>query len=135
MSFGYAEVAARAEHRCEYCHAPEALANFPFFVDHIAPRVLAPELTSYPENLALACPPCNLHKADRTYATDPDSGTSVRLFHPRRDRWRDHFRWDEDGAILRGITPQARATIVALQLNSPAQCRARAFWLTTDFFP
>ena len=35
MSPRYALVAARAKHRCEYCHAPEAIFNFPFEVEHI----------------------------------------------------------------------------------------------------
>jgi hypothetical protein len=30
----YARVAARAGDRCEYCHAPEAVFNFPFEVEH-----------------------------------------------------------------------------------------------------
>jgi hypothetical protein len=35
MNPRHARVAARAAHRCEYCHAPEALFNFPFEVEHI----------------------------------------------------------------------------------------------------
>jgi hypothetical protein len=31
----YQQVARRANHRCEYCHAPEAVFNFPFEVEHI----------------------------------------------------------------------------------------------------
>jgi hypothetical protein len=33
----YPLVAERAAHRCEYCHAPEAIFNFPFEVEHIIP--------------------------------------------------------------------------------------------------
>jgi hypothetical protein len=135
VTFGYTDVAARAGHRCEYCHAPEVLANFPFFIEHVIPRVHAPELIDDPENLALACPPCNLHKADRVQAVDPATGQSVQLFHPRRDVWAHHFEWGAEKVTLVGLTPTGRATVSALQINSLAQRRARAFWLTTDFFP
>lgn len=37
MNPRYGQVAFRAEHRCEYCHAPEAVFNFPFEVEHITP--------------------------------------------------------------------------------------------------
>jgi len=58
----------------------------PTFVDHIVPRALAPELVNDLDNVALACRPCNLHKADRTHAIDPETGDGVRLFHTRIDR-------------------------------------------------
>jgi 5-methylcytosine-specific restriction endonuclease McrA len=53
MNRRYADVAARAGHRCEYCHAPEAIFNFPFEVEHIIP----PNDGGADEtnNLALAC--------------------------------------------------------------------------------
>lgn len=50
-------------------------------------------------------------------ALDPESGEPTRLFHPRRDVWSAHFEWR--GFELRGITPIGRATVVALQTNSP----------------
>lgn len=37
MNAHYPEVALRADHRCEYCHAPEAVFHFAFEVEHIAP--------------------------------------------------------------------------------------------------
>lgn len=37
MNSRYALVSARAGHRCEYCHAPEAIFNFPFEVEHALP--------------------------------------------------------------------------------------------------
>lgn len=33
----YTLVADHAAHRCEYCHAPELVFNFPFEVEHIVP--------------------------------------------------------------------------------------------------
>jgi len=50
-------------------------------------------------------------------AADPQSGEETRLFHPRRDRWEDHFRWD--GVVVAAVTPVGRATVSALQMNRP----------------
>jgi len=33
-------VASRANHRCEYCGAPESIFNFPFEVEHFLPPSL-----------------------------------------------------------------------------------------------
>ena len=37
MNPAYPVVSERAEHRCEYCRAPELVFNFPFEVEHIVP--------------------------------------------------------------------------------------------------
>ncbi len=37
MNPNYAFVAKRAGHICEYCHAPEAVFNLRFEVEHIKP--------------------------------------------------------------------------------------------------
>lgn len=50
-------------------------------------------------------------------ALDPVSVVEVRLFHPRRDQWQDHFRWE--GITLIGKSPTGRATIAALEMNRP----------------
>lgn len=49
----YLQVAERANHRCEYCHAPEVVFNFPFEVEHIIP--IAKRGKTDLDNLALAC--------------------------------------------------------------------------------
>jgi hypothetical protein len=48
------------------------------------------------------------------------------LFHPRRERWQEHFGWSEDYTQVIGLTPTGRATVVALQLNRPAVVNIRA---------
>ncbi len=50
----YTLVADRANHRCEYCHAPELVFNFPFEVEHIIP--ISRQGANSEFNLALACP-------------------------------------------------------------------------------
>jgi hypothetical protein len=78
----YPIVAERAEHRCEYCRAPEAIFNFPFEVEHIVPS--SREGSDDPLNLALSCRACNLYNSDRIGGSDEESGTEVPLFHPEQ---------------------------------------------------
>jgi hypothetical protein len=56
-----------------------------------------------------------LRKEARRYGVDPETGRKVSLFHPRRQTWDDHFRW-EDFSVVR-LTPTARATVVTLRMN------------------
>jgi len=67
------------------------------------------------ENLALACPGCNLHKADKITAPDPLTGERVALFHPLQQRWPEHFRFKS--REMEGLTAIGRATVVPLDLN------------------
>ncbi|MCI0694667.1 HNH endonuclease [candidate division KSB1 bacterium] len=83
MNSNYPLVAERAGHRCEYCHAPEAVFNMPFEVEHIIP--LAKDGLDEESNWALACRSCNLNKSDHIDGIDPVTQQRVRLFHPRND--------------------------------------------------
>ena len=84
MNPHYPLVAERAAHRCEYCHAPEAIFNFPFEVEHIIPPSRGG--VNDHSNLALACRACNLHKSDYLDEVDPETETVVRLFHQHQGR-------------------------------------------------
>jgi hypothetical protein len=68
-------------------------------------------------NLAHTCRGCNSRLSDRTHAPDPATGLTVPIFHPRKDKWKDHFAWDEAYLNIIGLTPIGRATVEALQLN------------------
>lgn len=133
MNQHYPAVAQRAAHRCEYCHAPEAIFNFPFEVEHVIPvsRGGADAVL----NLALACRSCNLHKADSISGVDEATGNVVPLFHPRDDFWDEHFQADTATGELRGLTPTGCATVSALQMNSPDQLSARRLWMRLGLFP
>jgi 5-methylcytosine-specific restriction endonuclease McrA len=62
----------------------------PLDIEHIIPEAAGgPTVRA---NLWLACHRCNEFKGDRTHATDPVSGKSVRLFNPRTQKWHEHFR-------------------------------------------
>ena len=133
MSHRYARVAARAGHRCEYCHAPEAIFNFPFEIEHIVPLSLGGQ--SEEGNLALACRSCNVHKAARTDGLDPKSGEAVRLYHPRIDEWQSHFVVMPETTEIVGRTPIGRVTVTLLQLNRESQRVARHQWMRLGLFP
>lgn len=88
-----ARVRRRAQGRCEYCQMSQALQGATFHVEHIIPHSAGGATTD--DNLA--------------------TGSEVSLFHPRRDRWKEHFAWS--GVRLVGTTAQGRATVAALELN------------------
>jgi HNH endonuclease len=69
------------------------------------------------DNLALSCQGCNNHKYNKTEAKDLLSSNIVSLYHPRQQRWSEHFGWNEDFTLVIGLTPTARATVETLQLN------------------
>jgi hypothetical protein len=130
----YPLVAERAEHECEYCHAPEAIFNVPFEVDHIVP--LAKGGLDEPSNWALACRACNLRKSDAVEGPDPATNQHVPLFNPREQRWKDHFSVQGEPPVrLEGKTPTGRATIERLQMNTLLQLAARAQWVELGLFP
>jgi HNH endonuclease len=106
-------VEARAKQRCEYCRMHQSLQVATFHIEHIIPTSRGG--SDDPDNLALACPSCNLHKSDHTEVADPDSNAAVPLFNPRKDRWTEHFQWE--GYRIIGVTVIGRATVFALHLN------------------
>lgn len=133
MNPRYARVALRARHRCEYCHAPEVVFNFSFEVEHIVP--IAREGTDTEANWALACRSCNLRKAAHVSGIDPASQAVVRFFHPRQDRWEDHFRADPESGETEGLTMIGRATVARLEMNGEGQIAARRRWIRLGLFP
>jgi hypothetical protein len=133
MNPHYPMTARRAAHRCEYCRAPEAVFNFPFEVEHILPASRGG--ADDEANLCLACRACNVRKSDRIVAFDDLSGEEVALFHPRQQRWTDHFHVDVESGELQGATPIGRATIASLDLNHPLQVLARLLWIRLRMFP
>jgi hypothetical protein len=106
-------VRRRARSACEYCLMPQSIHRLRFPIDHIIARQHGGATTL--ENLALACGRCNLHKGPNIAGIDPVTGQLARLFNPRRDQWREHFRLD--GAHIVGISPEGRATVVTLAMN------------------
>src|SRR5205807_1590389 len=125
-------VRQRAGDVCEYCRLPQWSQEATFHVDHIHP--LADGGPTKEENLALACVTCSLRKGARTQARDPKRKVLVPLFHPRRDRWADHFRWTKTWRLA-GRTATGRATVTALGMNRPAIVFIRRAWVALGRFP
>jgi len=104
----------RARDLCEYCRFLAHFTRVPFQIDHIIAEKHDGPTTL--ENLALSCFFCNSYKGPNIAGIDPQTGELTRLFHPRRDRWQEHFRWD--GPALLGLTAVGRVTIRVLCINS-----------------
>jgi hypothetical protein len=107
------QVWRRAKRCCEYCRFPAELTRVPFQIDHIIAEKHRGRTTF--ENLALSCFFCNTFKGPNLAGLDPETQEVTRLYHPRRDRWGDHFRWR--GAVLEGRTAVGRATVDVLRIN------------------
>ncbi len=110
---------------------PEALVPFGFEIDHVIASKHGGETAL--KNLALACPSCNRYKGPNIAGIDPVSGRTVRLFHPRRDRWTKHFEWD--GPRLMSLTRIGRATVETLRINHPISVATREDLLAEGVFP
>jgi hypothetical protein len=110
---------------------PQEYDELPFEIDHILARKHG-GLTAA-QNLALACFPCNNHKGPNIAGRDPRTGRIVRLFHPRRHQWPQHFQWD--GPFLIGLTSIGRATISVLEINLPHRVALRQALIEENLFP
>ena len=78
--------------------------------------------TKQHDNLALACWHCNLKKGPNLAGIDPETGQIVPLFHPRKDKWAEHFAMHVGtlmplGIEIEGLTPIGRATVRVLGMN------------------
>jgi len=124
-------VRLRANHCCEYCKLPQAFSPDRFQIDHIIARQHRGKSSA--ANLALACLADNNHKGPNLAGVDPKTGRRAWLFHPRRQKWSRHFRWQ--GPVLIGRTPAGRATIVVLGINLPLRVAQRAALMVEGVFP
>jgi hypothetical protein len=127
------QVRERFANRCAYCRTAEDLTVVLFEFEHIVPRSVGGATVF--ENLCLACPTCNRYKSDLVSASDPMTLADVPLFHPQRDRWRDHFSWSEDATEVVGLTPAGRATVAAFKMNRPQMIRVRKMWVALNEHP
>lgn len=116
-------VTERARGCCEYCRTQARYSSDSLTVDHIIPRGADGPTTA--DNLALSCHGCNQHKSKRTAALDPATDSHVKLFHPREQRWDEHFAWNNDFTAVLGLTGTGRATVIALRLNRPGLVNLR----------
>ena len=55
------------------------------------------------------------------------------LFHPRKDKWEDHFRLND--SVIEGITPEGRATVRLLHFNEEQQVDLREDLIKLGRYP
>jgi hypothetical protein len=124
-------VRRRAKGLCEYSRLPQAFDPWAFQLDHIIAGQHGgrAKLT----NLALACSRCNRNKGPNIAGFDNRTNVIVALYHPRRDKWTEHFRWR--GPRLLGLTPLGRVTIRVLAINHPDAVALRRELIAEGVFP
>lgn len=124
-------VRERARGRCEYCLAPDSVSFLPFEPDHIVAQKHGGATDE--GNLALCCSLCNKHKGSDLASVDPESGEVVLLYHPRRDRWAEHFLLV--ALRIEGASSRGRATVRLLQLNRVERLEERALLVEAELWP
>lgn len=124
------EVASRAKYHCEYCRRLETDSFIRYQTDHIISRKHG-GLTVL-ENLAHSCPICNNAKGS-DLSTVLDGENIIRLFHPRKDNWFEHFGI-EDGFLI-PITDIGAATIKLLKLNDFERVLERIDLVKAGLYP
>ena len=127
------QIRDRAGHLSEYCRTPQDLSPSALEVDHVVPRSMQGETEL--ENLCLACRTCNGAKQAPSEARDFRTGRLVPLFHPRLQRWDEHFAWSDDFTRILGITPIGCVTVEALDMNSERMLLLRKLWVMMEVFP
>ncbi|MCB9453996.1 MAG: HNH endonuclease [Anaerolineaceae bacterium] len=108
------QVEKRAQSRCEYCHLHENHAYFVHEIDHIYAEKHGGETRE--DNLCLACSDCNRRKGSNLCSLDPQTGKVVTLFHPRLDKWDEHFHLEDTGMIT-PLSSTGRVTERVLGFN------------------
>lgn len=126
-------IAKRANYQCEYCRILFAYSIQSFVNEHIIP-LKAGDLTEL-QNLAFACGGCNGHKADKLEGTDPVTNQSTPLFHPRQQKWSEHFDWGDSQIELIGKTATGRATVISLRMNRQGLLNLRKLLLQNREHP
>ena len=125
------QVAARAGNCCEYCLAHQDVGASTHQIDHVIAEKHGGLTASH--NLALSCTSCNRRKGSDISSVDPLTGITVPLFNPRTQRWADHFQLD--GVSIIGRSPEGRATISLLELNSYERTVERYEWMAGGAYP
>jgi len=123
----------RAKHRCEYCQCRSDTTLETFEIEHIFP--VGKGGNDDIKNLALACRGCNSRKAIRILVFDKVSKQNVPLFNPRKDSWKNHFKWSDNFLEIIGSTVIGKVTVDALQLNRVGVVNLRRLMILGKIHP
>ena len=126
-----AEVAHRADRRCEYCLIHEDDTFFGCEIDHIVSmKHSGPTLAM---NLAYACSFCNRNKGSDIASVSGVAGELVRFFNPRIDLWSEHFRLE--GSLIEPLTSIGEATARILKFNESERVLERETLIAIGRYP
>lgn len=129
----YDLVAQDAHFQCGYCRCPQQVLPYRLEIEHLLPISLGGQGDR--DNLWLSCHRCNKLRSNRLQVTDPLTGQNVPIFDPRRDRWADHFVWEQHGLLIVGLTDRGRGTVALLNLNDRYHLSARGVWIIARAYP
>jgi len=124
-------VKERAEFYCEYCLVPELFSFIGYELDHIISKKHGG--TNDPENLAWSCAFCNYCKGTDIGTILLPSMQLVRFFHPRTDRWSDHF--EVSGGMIVPRTEIGEGTSKIFQFNQIDRLLERTTLVNAGLYP
>ena len=127
------KIRIQAQNCCGYCLLPQKLNPTLLEIEHIIPT--AKGGTDNEENLWLACRECNSHKSIKTRELDEKSKRRVKIFNPRTQNWKRHFKFSRNKTKITGKIACGRATVKALKLNNETLVSVRKLWVEYDLFP
>lgn len=125
------QIQSRAFDACEYCLLNQEDAGFPHEIDHVISRKHG-GLNDL-ENLAFACYLCNRYKGSDIASVHRPTGKLVRLFHPRQDRWAEHFHIA--GPVIESLTDIGQTTVDLLRFNVAARVVERRLLQSLGRYP
>ncbi|OQY43267.1 MAG: HNH endonuclease [Anaerolineaceae bacterium 4572_78] len=126
-------VSERDKHRCAYCLTTEQNCGLRMHIDHIIPTFAGGKTNL--DNLCLACFSCNVYKGAKQTGIDPYTNKTIAIFQPLKQKWSDHFTWDENKTKIIGLTACGRATVQLLKLNNSTVVKARRRWVSAGWHP
>ena len=124
-------VVERAAGCCEYCRMSQEVGWLPYEIDHIRSEKHGGETNE--DNLCFSCVRCNSLKGSDIAGEDPLTKQAAFLFHPRRQKWVDHFRLNMTD--IEPLSPEGRVTVYVLQLNHPDRIAERELAVQLDLYP
>ena len=128
------EVIERADQCCEYCRLSQDDIFFAFEIDHVIAEKHGGATRT--ENLCLSCPECNAFKGSDIASVDWAQGEIiVALYHPRQQRWDDHFQVDLTSGHIEALTETGRVTIFLLHLNNLDRIMDRKLLIDVNRYP
>ncbi|MEM9908118.1 MAG: HNH endonuclease signature motif containing protein [Cyanobacteria bacterium P01_D01_bin.44] len=124
-------VSQRAAGQCEYCLLHQTFSIYSHEIDHAVATKHGGQ--TIPENLVLACLPCNRHKGSDLTSIDPLSSAITPLFNPRAHIWPEHF--EQQAGYILGSTAIGRTTVFLLQFNEPSRLQLRQTLAVQGLYP